>query len=1024
MKKRTLIAALVLTVLAACAAAASTAELYFASDKNGENRVTNVQEGQSVWIVVYDPDENTDCDVRDKIWTDVKLMDPKTGAYIVWKSYADATGNPAGHPYGDAAYVPYKGHYPGAGAGWLGGDYLEETGADTSLFVSKRAFRIGAREDVSVEQKNTHVVDTASSPPDEFQWGAYMYSDIQQENVTLKEIPGVQGDVHRYVAGGSPTTYRTGFVHLPYDSYKMPADLERERAMDGMASAWLVGRFENMDTLIGMVQDPDDETDVATAMMKIVDVQAVVSWDHEVYKDANEAATLTVVDADENLDCNKVECVPVFVIVNPGSWNPVGTSQTESEQTNDSPNNFCMLKRTGGVDGTDGTVGDYRPIRWWNIYNAEKNDFEDSGTKDGRYYMQYPKLGVDELNIHKTLFDTASDDGITAVSFYAQETGPNTGVFELRLNSILDDLGFRSLEVRDALVAYYLDPNDEDDFQLDLGYIGEKSHSIVSFTDAARQDKEVYWIGRDPVYVQVIDANANVEACCPEKMIVHICDPHEEDDGEFWVLDETGSDSSVFFSNAGLELLSTWDAAGQGIGGLIGGYQLVLDNWRLEVFNEDHLYVRYNDVQYMEGANGYAGLADEDTTTAYSGPRIDVVRVSNDVSFDLLEIGDTQVYNGQAVQMWFLDRQGNRVTGYVNSDCVFVEVVDPDQNEDILRRERIDGFWDGGQNWPFGPVPLNPFGCTYVRDDRHPVNELLGDTNIFNDSPNPYKETEEDGGAKIYVLNPRSGRWAALDLLETGVTTGDFVSVICVDLVNVVTCVPTLAALPGDTIVAFYQDPSNHSDSAMIQVKVSIGGGGTPASEASSTAFIDAQGNVLSSCSPGDSIRVRVTDLSHVADVSLAGAVTVDGVAYDLTTYGSQSHMFVTEPILVGLTTGGAITATYADPTDPTDRSGASIPVVSAALEVERFYAAPTPAVNLVTFGFVGTGVAARISVEVYDLSGRLLWSGEGANVRELVWTGCAAGGGFVANGAYVYVVRVTDGADSLHGTGMLFIAR
>ena len=65
--------------------------------------------------------------------------------------------------------------------------------------------------------------------------------------------------------------------------------------------------------------------------------------------------------------------------------------------------------------------------------------------------------------------------------------------------------------------------------------------------------------------------------------------------------------------------------------------------------------------------------------------------MANDVSFDLMSIADTQVYNGSTVQMWFLDRQGNRVNGYVNSDCVFIEVVDPDQNEDILRRERIDG---------------------------------------------------------------------------------------------------------------------------------------------------------------------------------------------------------------------------------------------------------------------------------------------------------------------------------------------
>ena len=67
------------------ATAATTAEMYFSYDKNGRDRVTNIQEGDSIFIVVYDPDENIDCDVRDKMWPDVKIMDPKTGAYIVWE---------------------------------------------------------------------------------------------------------------------------------------------------------------------------------------------------------------------------------------------------------------------------------------------------------------------------------------------------------------------------------------------------------------------------------------------------------------------------------------------------------------------------------------------------------------------------------------------------------------------------------------------------------------------------------------------------------------------------------------------------------------------------------------------------------------------------------------------------------------------------------------------------------------------------------------------------------------------------
>jgi len=111
--------------------------------------------------------------------------------------------------------------------------------------------------------------------------------------------------------------------------------------------------------------------------------------------------------------------------------------------------------------------------------------------------------------------------------FYAQETSADSGVFELRLNDILTDLGFNSLNVRDTLVAYYVDPNDQDDVKIATAYIEEKNHSSIRFTDFGRNDETVFWIGRDPVYIEVTDANANVDSCCPEQIVVQVCDPHE-----------------------------------------------------------------------------------------------------------------------------------------------------------------------------------------------------------------------------------------------------------------------------------------------------------------------------------------------------------------------------------------------------------------------------------------------------------------------------------------------------------------
>jgi hypothetical protein len=955
----------------ALSAAASNSELYFSSDKNGQTRVTNVQEGSQVWMVVHDPDENIDCDVRDKFWTDAKVFDPKTGAYINW-AFAPARDGDDVAAFGH--YLP--GHLPGKlDAVPDGIVYFEETGADTGLFVSSQPMQIGTRLDYDQDELNTHWVGLDFAGVETVDRFHGPFSDRLNTNFGQWEyIDGLRADVVESIVAPALADWVT-----PYH-----------------------GRFENMDTLIGMVVDQNDATDVATAMMKIIDTKATITWDQQIYKDANGSATITVTDADENLNCNEVEYVPVFIIVNPESWNAVQS---------DSATGFCALKRTGGVDPEAGAVRDVT-IAWYNIYGWYSGS---TTLVHETYYMQYPVQSADNV----TWFDTVATDGITQVMFYAMETGVNTGVFQLNLNQILDDLGFNSLNVRDVLVAYYLDPNDEDDFQVGAAYIEEKMHSITSFTDATRQDKKLFWIGRDPVYVQVIDANANVDPCCPEQVVVSICDPHEWDDAEWLILDETSSNSPVFFSNAGTELLPVWDAMGVGIDtSSTGGYQLELDNWKLEVFNEDHVYAQYNDVYYFAnesdaGSDGLAYLGDADAGTAFP-PRIDRIRVANDVSFDLMEIADTQVYNGQSVTMYFLDRQGNRASGYVNSDCVFIEVVDTDQNEDTLRRERIDAFWDKNQNEPFGPQNLNTFICGWTRDEINPVNALLGDTNIFN--------TGEY--AKVYVLNPRSGQWAALDLLETGIATGDFVSVICVDLVNVYTCVPTLGALPGDTVVAYYQDPSNHSDSAMISVKVGIGGGTTPPSQSSVTTFTNATGVAVVNYTDADLVYVKVVDPSHAGATTLANAVTIGAVTYSLAPLaGAPTDTFITTGLDLNVAAGATITATYKDPTDPTDTSSKTITVIASKLDVTSFYATPVPSAGDVTFAYKGSGIASVMSVTVYDLAGHLVWTSELANVTKVVWNGKADGTN-VANGAYIYLVTATDGTDTFDGKGTLFINR
>ena len=41
------------------------------------------------------------------------------------------------------------------------------------------------------------------------------------------------------------------------------------------------------------LEDPNDPTDVALALMKIIDTEATITWDQEIYKDANTSPTFT-----------------------------------------------------------------------------------------------------------------------------------------------------------------------------------------------------------------------------------------------------------------------------------------------------------------------------------------------------------------------------------------------------------------------------------------------------------------------------------------------------------------------------------------------------------------------------------------------------------------------------------------------------------------------------------------------------------------------------------------------------------
>jgi len=1020
---------LLFALLASFVVQASDAEMYFSNDRNGTTPVTSVQEGDEIWIVVLDSDEDIDCDVRDKVWTDVKVIDAKTGARMVWESYVDNGGADTNNDgvgdalFGTPEYVPHQGHWPGVDAGSLLYDFLEETGASTGVFVSSRAFQVGTRAAYGDPRTNTHIVGPYSENPDgsarptDFEWGGYLYAESDGNGFGDDRV-WVSAERDPVTGYKLVSAVNSGTV-IPPGSAFVPPSVSLLADQD-----YVLGRFENMDTLMGLYMDPNDPSDVAVTMAKLIDVVSQMSWDETVYKDANTAATIRIEDADENLSCEDVEFVPVFVIVNPGSWNPLDANRR-------SANGFAALKRYGGVRDTNvpATVGP-GPIDWFNSYDSGLTiadvDLRADGSRqpnvDGAFYIQYPNERNVQLIPNVTTFDTMSDSGVTRCMFYAQETSAASGVFECDFNDIRRDLGFNSLDVGDVLVAYYVDPNDQDDFSLATAYIERSAHTaVVNVTDSQRNPMTTLWLGRNPVYVEVLDPNANVDSCCPEIVLVHVCDPHEVDDSEWLVLDELSSNSSSFFSNNGVELSSVWDALGIGLPDAHGGYQLQLDNRSLEGFNEDRIYVRYNDVTYTENAIAGVGDLNADPLTGEFPPTILATRVDNDVAFAVVEIADTQVFDGETTTMYFLDRQGTRVSSYTNSDCVFIEVVDPDQNEDTYRRERIDGYWDRvtgsndlGQNTPFAPVNVAPGTFDAAAAPRmHPTNELLG-VDFMGDisAPGAYGDNTSP---KIYIWNPRSGLWAAVDLMETDTNSGVFRSVSCVDLVSQYTEVPTLGVLPGDTVLAMYQDPSNHSDLAWIAIKIGIGGAGGAAETIAR--FTDREGLDVDVVERAEDVYVTVFDDSHAGEAMIPGALVIDGQPLDLLAVAdAPAGTFRTGPIPVLWDIGTKVTATYVDPDHSTDRATDEVTVIGGDLVVEQFVVTPNPFDQQVSFGFEGSGVPEVLTVAVYDITRHLVFESEALNAMEIVWDGRNLNGEPVARGAYIYVIGASDANASFEG--------
>lgn len=513
-----------------------------------------IREGESFCLVVHDPGKGA-CGVA-TFKADVTVFDLKTGAYID-----------------------------------LEGEVFREFGIGSGLFFwvdaggRKRSVQVGGRKSYTEVTEMEH---NLGSPL--WQEGNWEYVD---EDVEASIGIGLMGDLAMLPQAGYPANRRA--VRFQFTNY--------DGDLDGSTAEKVVeGRFENMDTLVAIVADQTDRRNIAAAQIKILDTVGTIAVapTRFVYGCGSSCKTITVTihDPDENLDCNRVDAVPFFVLVNPGGFE---TDDGPVPSTSDRVTEFCALVTYGGaLDQNRGALrpGDpiYQPIRWYNIYDAPV-PYRLKNISTGQLapaptwsrYVDYPNHWLDS-----EVVSANNNVGLGRVLFYAFETGASTGVFEHEFGNLEElqrALGFRTFPPGTTIAFYYIDPNDFDDLVMTWGEVGDRPHSRTYATDPQGTPLSLVRIG-EALYVKVLDADANVQGCCPDEVVAHLCDPHGEDDCEWWFgIPEVGSNSGIFFSQSGMRLLPVWDA--------VGGYQLVWYSGTFEAYNEDTILIRYNSVKVV-----------------------------------------------------------------------------------------------------------------------------------------------------------------------------------------------------------------------------------------------------------------------------------------------------------------------------------------------------------------------------------------------------------------------------------------
>lgn len=486
------------------------------------------------------------------------------------------------------------------------------------------------------------------------------------------------------------------------------------------------------------------------------------------------------------------------------------------------------------------------------------------------------------------------------------------------------------------------DSNDPHDFAVAQVKVAHRNPARISFISPTGQEISELRIGED-VFVQVEDRDQNADSDRVERVVVMIFDVNGGQELE--VLTETGVNTGVFRNTGPLKIVPKAVASCPNPDDLtvFGQGPEVVFTPTVDAQNDGQLAVARDDVIY-------ATYFDDDVAMIES---IDEIKRALD-AFDVIAI-----------------------TGTIKSSAF-------DQFDKKIR---------------------------FVNDAGQPISEYKVGMDVFVQLEDPISNFRSDLVEQIpvIVLDRNTGDRECVTLQETGPNTGLFMNQ---------QGLPLRRGLPSDiqrgdgvlqmqdrdNIEAHFQAADNPQDYAATSIGI-IPLFEPPTPVGRPTVKFDP-----ASIEIGKSFVIEVTDPSRSG--TLTDAVTLTQLrggtvvkTWKITvTQTAQAGVFRSDSISTGEPGSGATVEAQDGDTLKAEYVGAdaaTASLFSAKFEVKNFKVSNNPATTRTTFQVEGSGIE-RTAVSVYDLSGKLVFSGSKAGAS-LEWTVADMG-----NGVYLFVITAS----------------